>query len=340
MYNLFLTILNHSIWQKESSIEYNKVLPEHWEALCLLLQEQAMTSVCFNSFQFLPTECRPPRNLYLKCAGITNYVKVSNKRIEKAISGIYNLLEPIGIKPIVMKGLAFAMYYPIPEMRMSGDIDLFIPSHYDEVIQFLKDKGYELEYSEKHYKFYFENVLIELHHNVINKPFKEIGYYTTETVEYKNVKFVTFDLQTQALLIITHAASHQVGPGIGFRHLCDWVLFLKKNGSSLNYSVLNKEINKRHLKLFLSVFTTVANKLLESPIPVEIVRNESKLVEKLTNDLFTQGDCGQSERKRRMKSNKLLYIIMYVRRLIKFMPYSIYITMYSLILKAKEILLG
>ena len=337
MHHLFLILLNHSIWQKKTPIEYNKVLPNHWEALCALMKAQAVIGICFDSLRYMAVESLPPQDIYLRYAGVTNYIKVTNNRMKMALKGLYELFACIQIQPLVMKGMSFAMNYPNPSMRMCGDIDLFIPNKYEEAIEFLKNKGYKLEYMEKHYKFMYEGILIELHHNIINSPFKEIDHYTIRKIVNNDFEFTTFDLQTEALLLITHAASHLVGPGIGFRHLCDWVVFLNKHGKEIDFIELDKEIKKRHLKKFYHVFTTVAHNVLDCCIPQTINIDHSYLVEKLTNDLFNQGDCGQIERNRRMSYNRCIYVLMYLRRLLKFLPFSSRITMKVLRMKIKEL---
>lgn len=336
-YTAFISILNASLRPNNLPSKYEIILPDNWEEFFHLMHSQAVAGICFDTINKSTENKRCNQRIFLQWAGIANYIKNRNRRAEKAIKDIYELFDQIDVKPVVMKGFSFGLNYPDPEMRMSGDIDLFIPEKYNELILFLQQQGYELTSTEKHHKFYFEDILIELHHHIINKPFKEIAEYQIHSVFLNGVHFRIFDIQTQAILLISHAASHLVGPGIGFRHLCDWVLFIEKYRDELESTSFQKEIKDRHLEKFLIVFTTLANKLFHIATPSYINGKHSHLVEKLMMDMFSQGDCGQVERHIRIQHNKFVYIWMYVKRLFKFVPYSFVITCSVFGMKIQEI---
>ena len=54
-------------------------------------------------------------------------------------------------------------YYPIAEDRSFGDIDIFSFGDHDKVNTFIRKKGIEIEYDDKHDVFKYDGITIEHH---------------------------------------------------------------------------------------------------------------------------------------------------------------------------------
>lgn len=324
-YTTYLALLTGSL-HKGWSIRPNfSLTSQEWFTLFQLAHQQATIGVCYPVLSSISKEQLPPQSLNLQWAAQANFIQIRNKKMRQVIGELQSLFAEADVIPIVMKGLSFAINYPQPNLRMSGDIDLFIPQRYKEVIALLQSKGYEVDYSEQHYALTFQGIRVELHHRVINSPFKEISSYNIINAYYDGLDFKAFDIETQAVLLLTHAADHLVGPGISFRFLYDWATFLLAHGDELNTDSFRKQIKHYHLTRFAEVFTTAASELLGIPHPAYIKENRSFLLNSLIQDMFTQGDCGQMERRKRLQRNKVVSSGMGVFRLLKFIPYSPYI---------------
>ena len=246
----YVTLLKCSIQNECSVKSFSFLSDSQWYQLFHLSQQQATLGVCYPVLNTLPKAQQPPQGIFLQWAAQANYIKIRNQKMQQALRSLQSLFAEIEVYPVVMKGLSFAMNYPIPDLRMCGDIDLFIPEKYEGAIEYLRGKGMELDYSEQHYALNYQGVRVELHHRVINPPFKEINTYKIQDIHWESrnnmnrerLDFKVFDIETQAVLMLTHAAEHLAGPGISFRFLYDWATFLQAHEKELNPISFNKQI--------------------------------------------------------------------------------------------------
>ena len=63
-------------------------------------------------------------------------------------------------------------YYPIAEDRSFGDIDIFSFGDHDKVNTFIRKKGIEIEYDDKHDVFKYDGITIEHHKSFFRINFK------------------------------------------------------------------------------------------------------------------------------------------------------------------------
>ena len=332
----YLALLRSSLLE-ENSVKPNIVLSDkQWLQVYQLSQQQATVGVCYKALSLLLKEHLPPRSILFQWASQANFIQELNKKKERTLQDIMTQLASVDVAVAVMKGISFADNYKNPELRMCGDLDLFITDKYDKAIAFLKQQGYELAISPQHASLNYIGVRVELHHHIINQPFKgDIHYSILSKETNQHVKYLTFDIETQALLLLTHAVTHLAGPGISFRFLYDWAAFLQRHSEELNTDSFKQGIKRYHLTRFVSVFTTAANECLGIEHPSFTPKNHSFLVKSLVKDMFTQGDCGQIERHKRSRFNKIFNYLYGLIRLLKFLPYGISVSMKIAIEKIK-----
>lgn len=288
-------------------------------------QKQALLGVCYPALNRLPSDCRPSPNIYLVWAAKTNYIRQDNKKKLRVLSEVLNLFESNDIHPVVMKGFSSAILYPKPDLRISGDIDLFIPDKYEESVILIKNLGFETSFTHKHHKFYYKGVLIELHHDIISPPFKKLHQYSVHVVEYSGVKFKVFDEITTYILLLTHSVNHLIGPGLGFRHVCDWVLNHLQENKSLDVEFVKTYITENNLMSFLCMFDKFTDilQIKKLNISYSIHNNTYVFLEK---DIFRQGDCGISEMSLRKDKTKLFLLFRSLLRFLYFIRYDYRIT--------------
>ena len=65
------------------------------------------------------------------------------EQVMKAQTALTALLEEAGIPFVILKGFAAAMYYPKPEYRAMGDVDLIVaPEDFDRILLFSLNRSY------------------------------------------------------------------------------------------------------------------------------------------------------------------------------------------------------
>lgn len=159
---------------------------------------------------------------------------------------ICNLLEERKITVIVLKGVSIATYYPVPEMRKSGDIDLLLPGKKDlkKAIEVLKEAGFTVEKQQRahhHISMHSaEGIEVELHSllcepvdsNKINSYLKEVAEGTGKHMVRKEIMGVELPVLEEGYLafsLLLHMLQHYLRAGFGIKLLCDLVVFWKED---------------------------------------------------------------------------------------------------------------
>ena len=143
---------------------------------------------------------------------------------------------------IVLKGVATAEFYPVPELRKSGDIDLLVPREemFIQAIHILKEMGAKEKDvpSVNHHQVFIteEGIEIELH-VMLAEPFDDdkVNHYlekltTTlfDKVCQHKIMELDFPVLTEgyhAYYLLLHMLQHFLRSGFGLKLLCDWVVF-------------------------------------------------------------------------------------------------------------------
>lgn len=143
------------------------------------------------------------------------------------------------LRPVIIKGAATACYYPNPEHRQIGDIDLvLLDGTLESGKQLLLEQGYTLgEDDRRHISFSKNGIVVELHrrntHSVKQTEwYDRMDYVVTKAtqiqeIEVSGYRIPIFDDTYNGLIILTHLLHHMAG-GIGLRQMIDWRMYAER----------------------------------------------------------------------------------------------------------------
>lgn len=234
---------------------------------------------------------------------------------------VIGLLKENGIDAILLKGCGTAAWYPVPELRKSGDIDLLFKSEDEtrKALQILAQQGFvTTEDQPANHHIVCESrdsVSLELHMSLA-EPFDSektnrfLADCQKEYFAHRRVvdcMGVAFELTSDgyhAFYLLLHMLQHYVRAGFGVKLLCDWVVFWE--------SPLSEEEKKIFLRLtqesgtfgFAVMMTRVCVKYLglrEKQVEF-LMQAEPKdvcdLTEELMAELFEAEEFGHSSKDR------------------------------------------
>lgn len=154
---------------------------------------------------------------------------------------LVRLLEEAGIPLVVLKGCGVAAYYPVPELRKSGDVDLLVRKRDAErALEVLERAGYvRLDKQAVNHHMVCrsgEGILVELHvllaepfdNERINECMQRIAERFEEQIVRRTCMGVEFPLLSdayQAFQLLLHMLQHFLRAGFGLKLLCDWTVF-------------------------------------------------------------------------------------------------------------------
>ncbi len=288
----FFELLRCGVWRRVPDTACFESLGEGgWRELYRLVSEQSVAGVCYPPIEQLPTTVRPPRDLLLTWFFNAEQIQEKNRRMREAIFELTDELETAGFSPVLMKGLAAAQVYPEPLLRVTGDIDFYISERYQEAMTWLRAKGYETDYTPQHEKIHYKGFLVEFHHALLNPPMlAEAEDRFIEIHSGAGRPFRVPDVEANALLLLMHAAGHLLVNGIGFRHVCDWLLFYQQHRERLGSETFRHRLRRIGIEPFAQAITSVGVDCLG--LDSSLTWGKRGRDPFLTDDLLRNGDCG------------------------------------------------
>lgn len=202
-----------------------------WEKTKFFFSKHAIVPIMYNVLKSIPWE-NPDQILELKDSFYSNVYCYS--RLIQQQKQILESLHLMQIPVVVVKGTSASKYYPKPQFRTMGDIDLLVkPQDYERAVECLLSIGCTETTSlnekkmERHRSFRFKSSMIELHHHFslfVDKDKAE----ALDDLLYKAIHDGSYELPDteNGLVLLSHIRQHLEG-GIGLRQIIDWFMYVK-----------------------------------------------------------------------------------------------------------------
>ena len=181
-------------------------------------------------------------------------------------------LEKAGITAVLLKGVGTASFYPVPELRKTGDVDILLitPDCMNRAKEILLQCGFHVS-KEQHALHHLafatrEGIEIELH-TMLAEPFdnQEINRYMQEKlpdcannirrINCMGVELPLLDTGYHAYELLLHMLQHFLWAGFGLRLLCDWVVFWNRQTEAEEHQKYLKLVKESGVKGFSDVVT-------------------------------------------------------------------------------------
>lgn len=240
----------------------------------------------------------------------------TSQMLNNALLNVVEALRQNGVDPVLLKGQGIAKYYPKPELRQCGDIDIYVGQDYFqltcEVIGAMssdKDKEGDIP-STKHYHTRIGKAFFEIHRytDVYFPPRLDRIYQRISddgmskdlvTLDFAGVPVLTPSIDFNIFFIFNHFWHHFIADGVGLRQICDWVLLLHHNYGKVNLDYLETVLYDMKLMKQWQVFGNIAVDFLGLP-PNEMPFYNDKykvLSEKVLKLIMIEGNFGKENLK-------------------------------------------
>lgn len=149
---------------------------------------------------------------------------------------VLNEFEKNNIQVMILKGLYLKTLYPYPDLRIMGDIDLFVQeSDLESACKLISEMGYQWEknsHSTMHFVFtHSKYIAIELHYSIVGRTLNQSvkAFNRTIWAEHtfkpinNSICIIPSDVN-HAVYCCLHMLNHLNTAGFGLRQLCDLVV--------------------------------------------------------------------------------------------------------------------
>ena len=221
--------------------------------------------------------------------------------------------ENSGIPMICMKGAAFSEYYPVPELRSMGDIDIIIrPEDRQETDRIMREElGYELFVDHQSVWTYLlekGRFQIEIHDRMFYDPLaNEVDYrayfdriwnhiHNAPVCGIDSANLFVPEESFHFLYLMTHTAKHIVNNGSGFRAYLDMVLMCRACADRLDWEWIKEELKKLKLLDFTKTCFSLCERWFGVEMPLSDKAPDEEFLRDVTQKTFEDGIFGLENR--------------------------------------------
>lgn len=290
--NTFFELLRAALWNQEPRLLARHSANE-WDEMFSLARQQAVVGLFYGGVSKLHDEWQPPLAFQMKLAAEAARVEEMNKTVDDVQNELMSVFAQEGIKPLVVKGQTLGHYYPQPELRVSGDIDLYFPCDEEDARarHLIETLGLSTRMeSDGSWSFYFNEVEVEVHPRVFDLMPKskeraiieECGGLVTDEQGMLHLPSCC-----ERLMLNLHILKHCCGTGIRLKQLCDMAVV----------SVCSKGQNDK------GIMTSLYRKTL-------VLRWSRLLDETLAQYFYLENGHDTQKRCRRWRTASLMKLVM------------------------------
>lgn len=194
-----------------------------------------------------------------QCKGILLTKTIISMSQGMELTRISQAFEEALIKNQPMKGAILRVYYPEPEMREMGDIDILVQDcDMDHVQHILEGLQYEFVKKESHHDIYLKKsvLMVEVHRCLYDAKVDggQSSYFGTFERSHRREGYqVTYEFSKEDFYIymIAHMAKHFYKRGCGIRNLVDIYVYRERFHNSLDEEYMRREFEKCGLTQFV-----------------------------------------------------------------------------------------
>lgn len=209
--DIFFSLLRSGLWGSGPA-DLAGEEPD-WEGIFTLARRQAVFGLVFRGTSMLSENQMPPMPERMKLMVEAGKIEKQAGKVKGTAREIVANLTEAGFSPLVFKGPAVGKYYREPELRTSGDVDIWIPQHLEAAAGFFRDKGLAvMKEADGAFRFAMDGVTVELHRR----------YYDLHVSPRKLPEVPS--ACAELLMLSSHILKHAIGVGIGLKQFCDMAM--------------------------------------------------------------------------------------------------------------------
>lgn len=284
IYSTYLQIIqNNFIDKNRRKDDALKILQEDVSSLSIL------TGKHFTAPFLLPYVIQYP-DVYSALRQQTKQMMFQYYQIEHLTELIVSLMEQEHIPYYLLKGISLAAYYPVPEYRKLGDVDLYIPdpAALAKAKKVLESSGFVLdpELSDHHVTYLYtfpktgRTYILELHfrivglyqydkaNQIVDQVFSE-EQLTPELQKIGDSSYQVLPPTEYTFYMIHHMLKHYLYSGFGIRLLCDFVLYLTARKDDIDFARLRSWCRESKILHFYEIIIETLHRYLGLPDDVE-----------------------------------------------------------------------
>lgn len=288
-----------------------------WDALLETARRQAAEGVLCQALERLPEEQLPSVDRIRQWMMARARVVRRNALMDARAGELTAYCAGLGLRSAVLKGQGLARCYPDPTLRVSGDIDLWIPGGREQVLAVLRGKV-ALRRTVYHHvdARFFEDVEVEVH---FLPAFLYCPWRNRTLQRYFSQAEKAWDMETAsgfvypkpafaAVFSLVHISKHIINEGVGLRQVMDHHYVMKALSESDRQEVRAVAASLGMTRLGQALTYVEETLLGEAGCP-ELFAPDPKRGGRLVEDILLSGNFGLADERSGGKRARFLRFV-------------------------------
>lgn len=319
----FVHLLKAGLWGHldEPAIAFFRSQRPDWQEVYTLAQQQTSVGIMTDGMTLLPTDLRPPKQIYFNCVAQTGTYEVDNRQLSQFARELQQRLKQKGVDTLLLKGQGVAQLYRQPLHRQMGDIDILINDSQQLVLaQKLMQRIADTENissSGQHSEFTVGDNIIELHgefgFTICPKTTRNLRLWAGQRLQEPPqtvAGFIVPNAAFNAVFVFAHMLNHYMIGGVGLRQVSDWMRLMHHITSTRPqpsfWRTLREDLNLLGLTRFWHLFAVMAVQLLGCPaesmpfIEQSLTDDNLRKSHILLDNIFKTGNFGALQKEKQL----------------------------------------
>jgi len=329
---VFMALLKAAV--SRSDITVGSLDKQQWSRILAIAKKQSMIGVVTPVVEKLSERGELPFGVSSMWSLTTEKIKERSALTLKVARSVCGVINGDGLRCCILKGPGVAALYPEPDLRQSGDLDIWVEGGVDKVLSYLHTKGKVGEVFYHHCDVGKSgSVPIEIHFTPIwfnNFPRnKRLQQYFRKEADAQFGNFdekLGFSVTTPVLtafLGLLHILRHVLFEGVGLRQVMDfyYILTTLKPEEREETSALMREYG---LGKFTSALMHVEQQVFGLEEDKMLCAPDQRLGRKLLDEIMIAGNFGRFDTRNEIKKDDSLLkrAVLRTRRLLRYFNLS------------------
>lgn len=283
---------------------YSTYSDKDWEGAYNIAEEHSVVGVLLSALEKIKEEdssLLPSKFLLLQWIGMGQIVEQNTQKMDEAGKTVVKYFRENGFACQILKGSSVGRYYPQPQRRTSGDIDVWVNGSRNEIYDFARrfDKGgklYGVNYHHIHFHL-IEDVHIEVHiwPSYLSSPIRNHRFHRFCNLYRPTIDNERTSLAFDRVFILLHGYQHLCGHGVGLRQIMDYYYILKQGFTEVEKTESVYWIKKLGMKRFAEGLMWVLQEYFGLEKQYLLMKSDKKEGQFIIEEVLKTGNMGHSD---------------------------------------------
>ncbi len=263
----FLCLLRLSLRQARGPEILFRAGETVWQGIVTISKEQNVTGLVGDAVSSLPEGIEVPEEAFLYFVAEKEKTAMQGRRMAATASSVVHHFQEAGLHPLVMKGPATSRFYPKPELRSYGDIDLYFrQEEFGRVRDLVRSESGFMLAGDGSFHIKWDGVDVDVHDK----------YYDLHRPENSLPEVPS--PEATLLMLSAHAMKHACGTGVGMRQICDYAMACRALEGRYDPQHMLEIFKKSGLGRWNDLLASFISRRLEMEVPHSKVVPDSPLL--------------------------------------------------------------